>query len=133
MQYDLFGNPVKETPKIGEGKTCIVCKEYKLFSNFSKHRGHKDNHDGRCRSCINEQVKLRNVLKREAPPKTEICMCCGNKSEDIVLDHCHDTGYFRGWICRYCNAGIGQLGDNTAGVEKALVYLRKHYDNSIRH
>ena len=33
---------------------------------------------------------------------------------------------FRGWLCRSCNVGIGQLGDQIDGVEKALTYLRKH-------
>jgi len=133
LDYDLFGNEVKPPPKLGEGKVCIVCGEYKFYKEFSKHRGHKDNHDGRCRECINEQVKLRKQLKREAPFKTDICECCGKKSDDIVLDHCHTTYSFRGWICRYCNAGIGQLGDDIRGVTKALDYLRRHYDNSIRH
>jgi hypothetical protein len=131
VEYDLFGNKIDPTPEVGEGKVCIVCKEYKFFKEFSKHRGHKDNHDGRCRTCINDQVNLRKQLKKKAPVKSEVCECCGKTSNDIVLDHCHQTSQFRGWICRYCNAGIGQLGDDIKGVTKALEYLRKHYDNSI--
>mgnify|MGYP003629986038 CR=1 FL=1 len=131
MDHDLFGNPINKPPELGEGKTCIACSEYKFFSEFSKHIGHKDNHDGRCRSCINEQVHLRNTLKRQAPTKPDFCICCGNKSVDIVLDHCHETKEFRGWICRFCNAGIGLLGDDINGVTKALQYLRRHYDKGV--
>ena len=133
MEYDLFGNKIDPKPEVGEGKVCIVCKEYKFFIEFPKHRGHKDNHDGRCRICINTQVNLRKQLKKKAPVKPEVCECCGKTSDDIVLDHCHETSQFRGWICRYCNAGIGQLGDDIDGVTKALEYLRKTNDNSIRH
>jgi hypothetical protein len=46
----------------------------------------------------------------------------------LNLDHCHDTKMFRGWLCRSCNTGIGSLGDDIGGLEKALVYLRNHYE-----
>ncbi len=39
--------------------------------------------------------------------------------------HCHVTGVFRGWLCNKCNAGFGMLGDNLAGVERRLEYLRR--------
>lgn len=35
------------------------------------------------------------------------CLACGRTEADcgggIVLDHSHETGIFRGWICRGCN------------------------------
>ena len=129
MQLDLFYIPPKDE-EASEGKTCIACHTQKPYSAFAKHTGHKDNHDGRCRVCINKQRRLRDELRKEAPPKTTTCECCGRQSNDIVMDHCHKTEAFRGWICRYCNAGIGQLDDTIEGLEKALVYLRNHYERS---
>ena len=49
----------------------------------------------------------------------------------IVLDHCHDTESFRGWICYACNQGIGKLGDNLEGVVKAALYLSNNNINLI--
>ena len=43
----------------------------------------------------------------------------------FLVDHCHETGNFRGWICRNCNQGIGKLGDDVEGLVKALNYLLK--------
>mgnify|MGYP004454902773 CR=1 FL=1 len=43
--------------------------------------------------------------------------------EDAVLDHCHKTKKFRGWLCDFCNRGIGLLGDNKEGVKMATKYL----------
>lgn len=128
MQLDLFNRVHLAESEEEEGKICIACLKHKSYSSFSKHTGHKDNHDGRCRECVNAQVKLRNVLKKEAPPKPDVCMCCKRPSDSIVLDHCHVTKAFRGWICRFCNAGIGQLQDNIEGVEMALTYLKDHYE-----
>ena len=41
------------------------------------------------------------------------------------VDHCHDTNIIRGFLCSECNTGIGKLGDNEEGVERALNYLKK--------
>jgi len=29
-----------------------------------------------------------------------------------VLDHCHDTDTFRGYICKHCNDGLGGFKDD---------------------
>ena len=129
MEYDLFGNPVTAIRSDGLGKECIVCGEDKFREEFSIHTGHKDNRDGRCRACKREQVQVRNAIRKGAPPKPDACECCGGKERVIVLDHDHETAKFRGWICHLCNSGIGSLGDNIEGLEKAMTYMRKHYDS----
>ena len=56
----------------------------------------------------------------------DVCNCCGKPShKSLVVDHCHETLKFRGWLCETCNHGIGKLGDNIEGVQKALDYLRR--------
>jgi hypothetical protein len=55
-----------------------------------------------------------------------VCAVCGGdkdrKSWDI--DHDHHTGVVRGLLCGRCNKGLGLLGDNVEGVQKALEYLQ---------
>ncbi len=56
----------------------------------------------------------------------EWCECCGRlPGATMHLDHDHRTGEFRGWLCGQCNLGLGALGDDAAGLEKALAYLRR--------
>jgi coenzyme F420-reducing hydrogenase beta subunit len=50
------------------------------------------------------------------------CALC-EKSDDLCVDHCHETGKVRGLLCRQCNSAIGKLGDNAAGLQRALSYL----------
>jgi hypothetical protein len=56
-----------------------------------------------------------------------LCECCGKPpgTRAMNLDHCHETGTFRGWLCGPCNRGIGQLGDNIAGLKAAIKYLER--------
>lgn len=59
-------------------------------------------------------------------PEPEFCEVCGGPSNIALhLDHCHETGKFRGWLCSECNLAIGKLGDNIGGLERALAYLRR--------
>ena len=41
------------------------------------------------------------------------------------VDHDHATGAIRGILCKPCNTAIGTLGDNIAGLERALAYLKQ--------
>ena len=53
------------------------------------------------------------------------CQMCDKDLSDtrVCIDHDHITGKVRGILCTSCNVGIGLLGDNIEGVEKALRYL----------
>lgn len=50
------------------------------------------------------------------------CAVC-ESTEDLCVDHCHDTGKVRGILCRRCNRSLGQLGDTTEHVRRLLDYL----------
>lgn len=58
-------------------------------------------------------------------PKPERCECrgCLPGKRGLQIDHDHETGEFRGWICFRCNTAIGKLGDTIAGLKEALAYL----------
>ena len=83
-----------------------------------------------CRSCKTEYGKGKLIATKQAGPRpTEPmpCECCGTVTppEKLHLDHDHITHAFRGWLCRTCNLGIGSLGDNVDGLQRAIAYLRK--------
>ena len=76
-----------------------------------------------CTNCIAEETSTTRALRKlHLPPKA--CECCGRASR-LFLDHCHSTGDFRGYLCQQCNVGLGNLGDNQAGLLRAIRYLSK--------
>lgn len=68
----------------------------------------------------------------ERYPADNRCEVCGRAPEEanpggrfvrLSLDHCHETGSLRGFLCGPCNTGLGQLGDTAERVRAALDYL----------
>lgn len=65
-------------------------------------------------------------------PMSESCECCGGPPNGRTrhrfhLDHDHDTGQFRGWLCARCNLAAGSLGDTLEGARNLVRYLEKAY------
>lgn len=52
----------------------------------------------------------------------------GAKVEVLVIDHCHETGTFRGLLCHSCNIALGHFKDDITVLENAIDYLRNHND-----
>jgi hypothetical protein len=40
------------------------------------------------------------------------CAMCGSDKKNLVLDHSHETGLVRGFLCTGCNFAEGKSGDN---------------------
>lgn len=43
-----------------------------------------------------------------------------------MLDHCHETGEFRGYICDKCNVGLGKFDDDPSLLWQAMMYIVQH-------
>ena len=54
------------------------------------------------------------------------CEICKESFKKVrkCLDHCHDTGIYRGALCVQCNAALGNLGDNLDLVISRLTRYR---------
>jgi hypothetical protein len=52
-----------------------------------------------------------------------ICRKPCSTGRKLAIDHDHETGEFRGWLCLSCNAGLGQFKDNQDLLLAAIDYL----------
>jgi len=127
----LWWNAYYKSTRVKRGlnpKICVTCKKkYKPTSSAQK----------RCIGCrhlLNGQYNgftetdYRKLYKKQ---KGKCALC--DKPEKIVqygkrrslgVDHNHKTGIVRGLLCRSCNSALGVLGDDVAGLRKALRYVK---------
>jgi len=108
-----------------ETKVCKICEEEKSLSEFYKKvwvgdNGYKrDGHDHRCKSCHGEIHRhVRKLNKGFENLKPSYCECCGQEDIKTMMDHDHETGNFRGFICKSCNRNIALFGDTFDSVMK---------------
>ena len=134
-QYELFKIEYIDR----DGYICIKCGVRQPENNFTT--VHYENgtveYKRTCNTCVKKHAVIRNELKKKYPyPDNDYrCPICDRNKEDLqkteqrrlgmwYLDHCHDTGKFRGWLCHHCNTGLGALGDSIERVKNALNYLK---------
>ena len=127
MQLNLFETKSTSAPLDNTLRACAKCKKKKPLHSYSKklNASGVDIKQSYCKGCQMEHQWIVKSLHKIAPPKPKGCDCCSKEGHTLILDHDHDSALFRGWLCYRCNSGIGQLGDDIAGLEKALSYLRK--------
>ena len=54
------------------------------------------------------------------------CKICGeHKAEELVVDHCHDSGEIRGLLCARCNTLLGMAKDSETMLASAIEYLQQ--------
>ena len=130
-------------------KECKSCGQVKPRSAFSKATARPDGLQTQCKDCQriskkswdanNPDKRKDNYLRRTYDITLDeynelfaeqhgCCAICDKHQSEVAkslhVDHCHDTGEVRGLLCFDCNIGIGKLGDNLEGLEKAVNYLR---------
>lgn len=132
-----------------DGKRCGRCKTVKPLSEFYVRRSRRNGVTSRCKACVAELDAERAARPYNAQRSRELllatyglteaeysallerqqgcCAICRSPANDkrLCVDHCHDTGVVRGLLCSPCNRAIGHLGDNAAGLRRALAYLEQ--------
>ncbi len=138
-QFEMFDDDHSD---LGAGeRRCSKCNLLLPLDRFSAHSG-ANYLRPECKSCNNELSKVRNYLKEKHPaPSTDhICPICLGTEEDVkgkgntkngswVLDHCHETESFRGWLCHKCNRALGGFDDDVEMLSRAIKYLEDGNEN----
>jgi len=124
-------------PIIEDGLECNNCGIVQPVQNFQHLPSGEIKR--KCRTCARNQGSLVRHLRKihPYPPDDYTCPICkfdikylGRKGQirlqSWVLDHCHDTETFRGWLCSHCNTGLGAFSDDLNKLKNAVKYLEKH-------
>ena len=134
MQGELFTLTKEE---VIDGLVCNNCGERQPVDQFQHMQSGEIKR--KCRTCSRNQSRLVQELKSKHPyPDKDYCcpICTRNidaigsngqkRLQNWVLDHCHESETFRGWLCHHCNTGLGAFKDSIDRVRNAVIYLDKH-------
>ena len=111
-----------------------------MGTKFAKNQVGKNNRVVRrpvCKECYSKKKTINPKLRREyvklhpAPKIGEkfTCPICQKAktrehNNEICLDHNHETGKIRGWICGSCNSSIGKFNEDISVLERAVKWLK---------
>ena len=137
MQTDLFGNKIIEKQdKEQESVVCIKCDIEQPVEHFSVMQSGEIKRT--CKSCKSGHKSILKKLRRQNayPDDDYVCPICKRSIEEMskygqlrmkswVLDHCHKTNKFRGWLCLNCNTSLGRFEDDPQKLINAIEYLLK--------
>ena len=135
MISTLFGEVVLLKP-------CTHCGEDKPITEFPARYSLKNagkaqddpnvERRNQCKSCMTKLRRERDVArKNQTKPDADYCcpICLSPQDEmtkhGLVLDHHHETGLFRGWICDKCNTGLERFRDDPDTLRRAAQYLEE--------
>ena len=141
------------SPTTGILKTCGVCGQEKDTSEFPKRPGRKFKHGvlGHCWNCHRTSHRENHTrwraknLDKVAGYKLKsrygitpeqydemldrqggvcaICYCPPSPRKKLGVDHNHHNGQVRELLCDHCNKGLGDFGDDTELLFRAIAYL----------
>ena len=118
--------------EVSECKECHRLLPTMAFTTAGKTRGDAAFYLKKiCRECNTEYLAALTAARKNAPPEPDHCDCCHRKVEKLQVDHLHGSTTFRGWLCRQCNTGMGELGDNLEGVLQAAIFLESDKNKII--
>jgi hypothetical protein len=76
--------------------------------------------------------QLRTAARRRAGlpeptrPEPPACEVCGRpRGKTLCIDHDHETGVFRGWLCQQCNMAAGLVKESPDTLRKLASYLEQ--------
>ncbi len=107
-------------------RECKHCNHPTVKPTWDKRRNQWQvyNH---CNACRNFHYKHGIVLDPATRARLEserFCHICGTTEARLDIDHNHETGEFRDYLCNSCNVKLGWLANN----EEAIKAYKQKYE-----
>lgn len=123
-----FGNT--KTGRYGKAYNCKDCYNKRARELHAQNRANCPKHkamqrEGYCRSTYGISSLEYDTKLQEQGGRCKIC-CIDITGKSAHLDHNHETGKLRDFLCTNCNRGLGHFKENKSFLERAINYLKEH-------
>lgn len=134
---EQFGRERWKRGMVRHSKRCAMCETEKPAADFHKVSTKADGLSTYCKRC--DQIRARArfykitqeqylLMLLEQDGRCAICRDPGLSADDLVVDHCHESGAVRGLLCQACNQGLGRFRDDAARLIAAAHYVTSRKD-----
>lgn len=118
--------------KIGM-KWCYCCQRWLHKENFGIDKTRGDGRANHCKECNSakgtaSRYGISIIEARKLRGGKQACEICG-RIKPLEVDHDHDTGEIRGFLCSGCNSALGLMKDDPELIKKCIEYLENHVKN----
>ena len=133
-EYWQRGDTKKDGTK-GYRHSCKQCEIKKKLNKYHEGGGKEEQKKRSFRALMRSYGISEEIYEQERVKQNYKCLLCGTDEKDqphgrLYVDHCHETGKYRGLLCNLCNVALGSFKDNVEVIQKAIEYLN---ENSLRH
>ena len=123
------------TNEVKYRSVCIACSVEQKMKKYYQENGKEKQKARSFKALLKSYGIDEEIYEAERVKQGYKCLLCGDSEENqphkrLVVDHCHETGKYRGLLCNLCNTGLGAFKDNTDVLQKAIEYLN---ETRIRH
>ncbi len=140
------GKKISEYYKLNPDKKKAISKKYykenkKQISGNEKRRCLEQRFSYSV-SKLNSGCRQKGIRELNATPLqieaafTGKCYICGVPEQELNrrlhIDHDHETGDFRGWLCGKCNTAIGSLNHSPILLRNAILYIESHIEEGLK-
>jgi hypothetical protein len=110
-------------------RNCKVCDSNERINRHSRRKLYSSpkNKDYKCPICERDSKTILNWTYRV---DQNYNVYEPNHKDPWCLDHDHDTGDIRGWLCHKCNTSLGGFKDKIYYLDRAKKYLKGDFNGS---
>lgn len=125
-----------------EGSICSKCGTTEKYTKLQEcvectRSNHKnwyyfDHEKTKRQMRMHARRPTKDVYENFLNAQNNVCAICSlpetyrsrsGDTKSLALDHCHETGRFRGLLCQRCNVVLGYVKDDPSILKKMMGYL----------
>lgn len=114
----------KQRTTWGKNNLATLKKVYR--KRFQSEKGRRVHDKAEVKAKFNIDLEVYEQMLEEQKDRCFLCVQLNTHGTPIGLDHNHETGQIRRFLCSTCNWGLESFKESPTIIRAAIEYLKKH-------